>query len=112
MSSTKTQSNNSGRGAEEAPLLSEVQEFIQRRFPTDSNWCDGNCYYFALILCDRFPSLCIYYDPIPGHFIAGDGTVFFDWHGEYFPETEPYDMRELQNEDPIYIKRLIRDCKF
>ena len=34
--------------------MQEVMEFIQRRFPKDSNWTNGNCYYFALILSDRF----------------------------------------------------------
>ena len=34
--------------------MDEVIEFIKRRFPTDSNWLSGNCYYFAKILQERF----------------------------------------------------------
>ena len=32
----------------------EIIEFINRRFKLDCNWTNGNCYYFALILADRF----------------------------------------------------------
>ena len=30
--------------------MNQVEEFIQRRFPVDCNWTNGNCYYFAVIL--------------------------------------------------------------
>lgn len=35
--------------------MNKIEEFINRRFPNDCNWLSGNCYYFAIILKDRFP---------------------------------------------------------
>ena len=32
----------------------EILDFIQRRFPKDSDWTTGNCYWFAGILGNRF----------------------------------------------------------
>ena len=60
--------------------MQEVMEFIQRRFPKDSNWTNGNCYYFALILSDRF-SGTMYYDVIYGHFITKIGDYYYDYCG-------------------------------
>lgn len=44
--------------------MDPVKEFIDRRFKADCNWLNGNCYYFALILSDRFPGGTVYYDVI------------------------------------------------
>lgn len=58
-------------------MINPILSFINRRFPYDSNWLNGNCYFFALILIDRFPSLRMYYDPIEGHFVvSSDGETF------------------------------------
>lgn len=59
----------------------EILDFIKRRFPKDSNWLDGNCYWFAFILCERFPNLQIYYEPVRGHFVAGTPSRYYDWTG-------------------------------
>ena len=62
----------------------EVLEFIKRRFPIDCKWTDGNCYWFAKILAERF-GMQIYYLPIVGHFVAGfdsDGK-FYDYNGVF-----------------------------
>ena len=58
-----------------------VLEFIHRRFPVDCHWLDGNCYYFALILLDRFPIGKILYDVIDGHFVCEIDGVKYDWSG-------------------------------
>lgn len=58
----------------------EVIEFIRRRFPSDSNWLTGNCYYFALILSGRFGGR-ILYDAIDGHFVTEIGGLKYDWSG-------------------------------
>lgn len=46
----------------------EIIEFINRRFPHKDKWLDGNCYYFALILKEKFGGI-ICYDVIDGHFV-------------------------------------------
>ena len=62
-------------------MKDEVIDFILRRFVVNDNWMNGNCYYFAVILHDRFPNSTIYYDPIDGHFITKIGDNYYDWRG-------------------------------
>lgn len=65
----------------------QVLEFIKRRFPkavtSDANWLHGNCYYFALILKDRFATKdpTIYYDVIHGHFLTQIKDKLYDANG-------------------------------
>ena len=95
---------------------SEVLDFIKRRFPKDSNWTDGNCYYFAIILLARFPNAVIYYDTLKGHFFATIDSVPYDWNGiivedniEYFKK---YCIRwdKMQDYDSLVCERVTRDC--
>ena len=88
----------------------EIQDFISRRFPTEDKWLNGNCYWFAFILRERFPELDIYYDPIVGHFYAGDGKVFYDWHGQH-EKLELLKLSVIHATDPLWYARLMRDCK-
>lgn len=91
--------------------MSEIEQFIHRRFgDTDAHWQDGNCYYFAIILCHRFPELEIYYEPIMGHFVAGDGERFYDSRGQYSGKYAPQLLSDLQKQDPDWALRLLRDC--
>lgn len=53
-----------------------ILQFIQR-FP-DANWLNGNCYYFSIILKDRFPTGQIYYDTFKSHFIFKLNDTFYD----------------------------------
>lgn len=55
----------------------KVLEFIERRFPTDSRWMNGNCYFFALILKDVFGGE-IFYEVIAGHFVCMIGMEFIE----------------------------------
>lgn len=97
---------------------SEVLDFIKRRFSiyeTDG-WRTGNCYWFAEILCDRFPGLEIYYLPAQGHFMAGDpiANQYWDIDGlhtyESLPER-PISLYDIQTKDLTWYMRLLRDCK-
>ena len=92
-------------------MNNEVIEFISRRWTLDSHFTDGNCYWFALILTIRFPYLQLYYLPIIGHFIAGDGEKFYDFNGLYTLDESPYPFTQLMNNDPIWGARLLRNCK-
>lgn len=92
----------------------EILEFIKRRWEVDSNFMNGNCYYFALILCHRFPQLKIYYYPIEGHFVAGDGKEFYDWGGmnnwNISKGEVAFPLDDIEVQDPMWYERLIRDC--
>ena len=93
-------------------MQDEVVEFIQRRFSQDCHWRDGNCYYFALILKDRFPESRIVYDTIYGHFFIEYKGKCYDHSGElvlpggayaiYWDEFDKYDNNQNQ--------RIIKDC--
>ena len=89
----------------------EVLEFIMRRFPVDCYWLNGNCYYFALILHERFPQSEILYDTIEGHFVIRYKNTFYDWHGIYIPEdySALVKWENYKNIDASHYERIIRD---
>jgi hypothetical protein len=95
-------------------MLSEpnvIEEFIHRRFAsTNANWTNGNCYWFAKILTDRFEGLEIYYIPSEGHFVAGDGENFFDYNGLIKGTYRYIPFKEIKEDDPLWYSRLIKDC--
>lgn len=93
--------------------IDEVIEFIRRRFAKDCDWMEGNCFWFAAILCERFDELYMWYEPIVGHFYAGDikGNVFFDWAGAHIGlENKPILFAKIAENDDLWFSRLIRDC--
>ena len=89
----------------------DILEFIERRFKKDCDWLDGNCYYFAIILKERFPNLNIFYMPIRGHFVVSDGDHFYDFTGTVDMDEDPLSLDYLENEDPIWYSRLMADCR-
>ena len=108
------------------PIMADVIEFIQRRFPTakdDSQWVSGNCFYFASMLKSRFPQGFIVYDVIDGHFLFLYHSMLVDAvHHEYLSEkfvpSETNFMVKssivvwdfFKNYDSIQYERIIRDC--
>lgn len=90
-------------------MRAEILEFIARRFGNDCHWLDGNCYYFAVILCERFPIFNIYYAPVAGHFVAGYNGEFYDWRGKYDEEI-PVLLSDIEKEDPAWYRIIVRDC--
>lgn len=90
-----------------------IVEFIHRRFKTDCNWIEGNCYYFAVILKERFPELEIIYCPIQGHFMVMDlvTRVTYDWAGAHSAAEQPYYLWDnLKDTEPELYKRIVYDC--
>lgn len=91
--------------------VNEVLEFIQRRFKNNCNWVDGNCYYFAIILKDRFPEGKIFYDICAGHFTFHYENQFYDWTGIYECKEDyiiPWDVFHIY--DATQKQKIIRDC--
>ena len=88
-----------------------ILEFIHRRFKNDCNWLDGNCYYFAVILKDRFPDGKIFYDVVLGHFVFAYDGHMYDWNGlvnldkRYLIEWDKFDEY-----DSLQKQVIIRDC--
>lgn len=93
-------------------MQDEVLEFINRRFKKDCNWLDGNCYYFAMILKDRFPSGRIWYNLIYGHFLFELDDKYYDFSGLLDPSmvynAVPWDNMEVY--DKLWKERIVRDC--
>lgn len=92
----------------------EILEFINRRFPEDCHWLDGNCFYFAQILAARFAGDVVY-EPIDGHFLfwAADDN-FYDWTGKrnYTEEQrrKMFTWRNASRVDELLYKRINNDC--
>ena len=91
-------------------MQDEVLEFIHRRFPTDCNWTSGNCWYFSLILKDRFPNGIVLYDVINGHFIFQCNGKYYDWTGIIEPDGYLVEWERFDEYDSLEKKRIIRDC--
>lgn len=90
--------------------MDEVLEFIHRRFPTDCNWLTGNCYYFSLILKERFTSGVIYYDVIYGHFIFRYKDFYYDWTGYVEPKGYLVEWDKFDKYDSLQKQRIICGC--
>ena len=90
-------------------IQDEVLEFIHRRFPTDYNWKSGNCYFFAVILHEKYKCSTIYYDVIDGHFCVKIGDKYYDWEGVYYPAA-PIEWDNFDEYDSLLKQRIIRDC--
>lgn len=86
----------------------EILKFIKKRFPYDCNWLSGNCYYFALILHNRFSNSEIYYDDIKGHFITKIQEQFYDWTGLVKPK-HVIKWTGYKKVDRLHYNRIKRD---
>ena len=89
--------------------MNDIIDFIKRRFKNDCDWLSGNCYYFALILKDRFPKGQIVYDPVLGHFLFLYQGVLYDWTGavekRFFVPWETF-----EEYDQLQYQRIIDGC--
>lgn len=91
-------------------MQNQILDFIHRRFSQDNNWVSGNCFYFACILCIRFPTGEIWYDEINNHFVCKINNTFYDWKGIYNPEYELVKWEDYRKIDALHFNRIIRDC--
>ena len=90
--------------------MSEVEKFIER-FRTKETievFTRGCCYWFAYILCGRFPQAELMYDLTENHFMVEiDGRLYDitgDVSGVYTPI--PWDFYD----DIVHKRRIERDC--
>jgi len=90
-------------------MENEVLEFINRRFKNDCHWLDGNCYYFCIILKERFKSGKIVYDQIKGHFMFLYEGILYDYSGIINCNTYSL-LDDIKSDDPLLYSRLERDC--
>lgn len=88
----------------------KVLEFIKRRFAKDCFWVNDNCYYFAVILKDRFQDGTIYYDDIYGHFIFEYHEKLYDWTGIINRVGHLVEWDKFYEYDSLLTQRIVRDC--
>lgn len=88
-----------------------ILEFIQRRFSKDYDWTNGNCYYFAVILDNRFPGGDICYDVTDGHFLYRNYSgAYYDWTGLVHPTGTVIKWKEFREYDYKQYQRIIENC--
>lgn len=90
-------------------IENKILEFIHRRFPIDCNWKSGNCYFFAVIMKEKYKCSIIHYDVVDGHFCVKIGDKYYDWEGVYSP-TVPIEWERFDEYDLLLKQRIIRDC--
>lgn len=90
--------------------MDEVLKFIQKRFPSDCMWITGNCFYFSIILQNRFPCGKIYYDVINGHFVFKYNDKYYDWTGVVEPDGYLVEWDKFEEYDSLQYKIIVRDC--
>jgi hypothetical protein len=89
-----------------------VLDFIKRRWSKNPHdWITGNCYWFAYILYGEFRDMRIFYLPIEGHFVGGMYGRYYDALGEYKCKETPVPIIDILACDPLWWRRLERDCK-
>ena len=93
-------------------MKNEILDFINRRFSDKRGWLNGNCFWFAKILCERFSFTEICYCPVAGHFVTRDLSdgLLYDCNGIYETDENPIPLSVIQREDHLWYNRLIRDC--
>ncbi len=94
--------------------MNEVEQFIDN-FKSDYKeeielvFTEGNCYYFAVILRERFNGT-IYYLPIDNHFVCKIDADFYDITGKLTLSESPVNWEDLEQQDAAHYKRIVRDC--
>lgn len=88
-------------------IYSFLARFHECRDVDDVFTC-GCCYWFANILCQRFPNAIMMYDPIANHFAASIDGQLYDITGCV---NEKYKMEPWEKfDDELEKERIIRDC--
>ena len=103
--------------------LSRHQEIIKfindfkamHREEIEDLFSSGYCYYFCIILMERFnlKKNCIYYIPIYNHFITKVGKFYYDINGSVINKEKinlAIKWLNYQKEEPLDSERIIRDC--
>lgn len=97
--------------------MTELEDFIKRRFPNNCHWTTGNCYWFAVILSHycylKKIRHTIVYDVINGHFMIynyEDG-MFYDFEGAH-PNSQGYEViwNKFEEYDALQYDRIVEDC--
>lgn len=73
----------------------------------------GDCYYFAIILKERFSDAIIKYLVIDNHFVTEINGRIYDIRGDItniINANQMIDWDNMESYDELLYKRIIRDC--
>lgn len=90
----------------------KIDNFLKRFHEfdnVDDTFTKGCCYWFAVILHERFPDSEIVYDPIACHFAVKIENSYYDITGNVDHKYKFY-LWDSDKLDPLDKKRTIRDC--
>lgn len=94
--------------------MNEVLSFIAR-FTNNGKWQEviesftcGCCYWFAHILCTRFPKAVMTYDPVKNHFATLIGERLYDITGDVTDEYKVVTWHDYCDE--LHKQRIINQC--
>lgn len=92
-------------------MAEDVASFLER-FHLNQNidevFTGGCCYWFAVILHQRFPNSRIMYDTVENHFVTEIGGRLYDITGDV---TGQYDVLPWGScKDTPHGAKIIRDC--
>lgn len=98
--------------------MNEIDVFIKRFKHTNPSIVEdlflfGDCYYFSIILKERFKNAIIKYMVIDNHFITEVSGRLYDIRGDVtdlIDKTQMVDWDNMKNIDELLYKRIVRDC--
>lgn len=90
--------------------MDEIEQFIYARFKDSSDWLTGNCYYFSIILHERFPGGTIVYDGVAGHFLYLYNNKLYDWEGSHPLGRSFIPIDEIKIIDPQWYSHIYDGC--
>ena len=71
----------------------------------------GYCYYFSVILKERFPGTVIMYDEVGNHFVALINDRLYDITGDITSSKADFiPWSSLRDRDSLLYNRIVRDC--
>lgn len=71
----------------------------------------GYCYYFSVILKERFPGTVIMYDEVGNHFAALINDRLYDITGDITSSKADFiPWSSLRDRDSLLYNRIVRDC--
>ena len=71
----------------------------------------GYCYYFSIILKERFPGTVIMYDEVGNHFSALINDRLYDITGDITSSKADFiPWSSLRDRDSLLYNRIVRDC--
>lgn len=98
--------------------MNMIEKFInkfKRLHPSaaDDLFLYGDCYYFAIILKERFPEAIIKYLVIDNHFVTEINGRLYDIRGDITDIVEIEQLinwSDMESCDELLYKRIVRDC--